>query len=332
MKKYLLLITVFQFQFLILNAQFGQALKFNGTTDYLELPDNNYFDLGTDFTIEATINLYKTQGTANIINKVWCNNNRFSFNLAAVDGKILWQWSSSGNCASPSRYRTLDTVISISTCYHLAVVHSSTSIKIYVNGVEVPGQLEVGSYSSVFNSDAEIRIGAYRNLSGNVVDFYWGMTDEVRFWNYKLSQTEINNNLFSPLTGNETGLIAYYDMEDTGIGQNVVITNKALVSGSVINGLTHGTAVSPCFMASCNIVNDDITVIQDISVYPNPANSEITIDSKYNTMTEVYDIYGTCIQMATNKRTIDLSQIPPGVYFLHIEDNNKTIIKKVVKL
>jgi len=94
-------------------------------------------------------------------------------------------------------------------------------------------------------------IFSLKDFYGNYTGFFSGTIDELRFWNYKLTPQEIIDYSFEPLNGNKTGLIAYFDMEDYSIGTNLTITNKATISGDIVD-IAYGSSTSPSFTSSCS--------------------------------------------------------------------------------
>lgn len=69
--------------------------------------------------------------------------------------------------------------------------------------------------------------------------------DEFRIWNVARTNEQIQDNMNRTLTGTETGLQLYYDMETiAGNGQAKTITDLAAGNGTQ-NGTTFGTTTSP---------------------------------------------------------------------------------------
>jgi len=100
-----------------------------------------------------------------------------------------------------------------------------------------------------------LRIGVYKLLSGELTNFFDGSIDEIRIWNYELSEEEINNRKNISLIGNETGLLAYYNMENSAIGDGVIMSSNATFTGESLNGLTYGTKKTPYFEPLLNSGN-----------------------------------------------------------------------------
>ena len=75
------------------------------------------------------------------------------------------------------------------------------------------------------------------------------------------------------------------------------------------------------------------------SVYPNPATDKIFIESSsFNNTKEqsisLYNLYGQLILQQTMPMAnicIDISQLPSGTYMLKINDDKKSLVRKIVK-
>jgi len=96
----------------------------------------------------------------------------------------------------------------LDTWYHIALVRNSGSYILYIDGV-AHNLTSTATPSSV----------GYLNIGGRASTENWaGNIDEVRVWNSVRTASEIQDNMNSGLAGNESGLIAYYPMnEGSGI-------------------------------------------------------------------------------------------------------------------
>ncbi len=72
--------------------------------------------------------------------------------------------------------------------------------------------------------------------------------------------------------------------------------------------------------------------INSISVYPNPASSEINISfSLSNNFTiEIINTLGEAVLKFQNQTKIDVSQMAKGIYYLKVCDNQKTYTQKII--
>ena len=112
---------------------------------------------------------------------------------------------------------------------HVAWTYQNNLVTVYVNGESLGSTFSRGPLSS----------GAtlYWNIIGksNSLSIY-GELDEVRIWNDKRTASEIADNMFLELSGNEPGLVAYYKMsngsgttvdDDSSNSNNGTMTNMA---------------------------------------------------------------------------------------------------------
>lgn len=72
----------------------------------------------------------------------------------------------------------------------------------------------------------------------------------------------------------------------------------------------------------------------EISVYPNPASKNITVvgvNELQKVNISVYNLYGQNLTNIQNPLNIDISSLSNGVYFIKVEQNNKTHLMKFLK-
>ncbi len=68
----------------------------------------------------------------------------------------------------------------------------------------------------------------------------------------------------------------------------------------------------------------------DFSFYPNPTDSKITFSSTIESI-EVIDQTGRCVLTFSNAREINIESLPAGAYYLRLTNNDKAIMRKVIK-
>jgi len=84
-----------------------------------------------------------------------------------------------------------------------------------------------------------------------------------------------------------------------------------------------------------NTYSSDIESIygeHNIVVYPNPASGIINISGLIQAVdVEVYSIQGQLLKSAVQvQNTVDISNLPAGVYFLNLTKGDRTVVKKIV--
>ncbi len=97
--------------------------------------------------------------------------------------------------------------------------------------------------------------------------------------------------------------------------------------------------------ARSNIVSNNTNAVpeypneSEISIYPNPANDNLTIiiptySAVNHTTLELFDIYGNLLKNVTvtgNTTTVDISGYPAGVYVVRFMDSTGVVAKRIVK-
>lgn len=192
-------------------AQCVTAVDLNGTTQYLHSPFNGY-DFST-FTIEMWIN-----SADFLANDVYVNWSRGSY--IALGG---WQADGSFNTwaegLSPSSINSgSGTAPAVGTWHHVAFVYNGTNQIIYIDGTATATVPTTGSVNLNNGSTIGLVIGARFDMGQQFTNTTF---DDVRIWNTARSAAQISSAMNSDLTGNESGLVAYYRFED-GIGSTTV--------------------------------------------------------------------------------------------------------------
>ena len=149
--------------------KFGSSvMSFDGTGDYLTIPDSGEFSFGSgDFTIDCWIR--GDGGTfRTIIGKDAANNKEF---FLQVSGTGLTMYLSS-NGSSWTNTLAAASVITASTWHHVAVVRSGSDLTLYVDGTSVATETDS---TDIFNGTAALNIGAH-----STQEPWKGNIDEVR--------------------------------------------------------------------------------------------------------------------------------------------------------
>jgi len=69
-----------------------------------------------------------------------------------------------------------------------------------------------------------------------------------------------------------------------------------------------------------------------LTCYPNPANNMLFIASDYPVkQLEIINTLGACILSSNNEQSVDISNIPIGMYVIKIYVGTRVFIKKIIK-
>jgi len=201
----------------------GSALSFDGDDDYVSLGSPaNLDDLPlNDLTISAWI--YDSHSTENTWGTIFG---------AEVGGGYGWSFRTFSNesgdrslhfyvhhTTTIAFYHSNYGTISQNTWHHVVGVWDAgtKTAKLYIDATEPSYQTTTagnGTYKSDASNDKEI--GRIPHIGGT--QYFNGTIDDVRIYNRALSAEEIRANMHTRLSGDEPGLVGYWDF-DEGEGQ-----------------------------------------------------------------------------------------------------------------
>jgi hypothetical protein len=118
----------------------GNSVQFNGTSQYLSLPNNAALNLGSNnFTMEAFVYISNVSGNKNIF---YINGNNSSYSaicLYVQDSRFAFLATQTGGYPWTLQIGAVGPTISSNTWYHVAATRSGNSFYVFVNGTLVSG-------------------------------------------------------------------------------------------------------------------------------------------------------------------------------------------------
>lgn len=181
------------------NGKLNSALDFDGTDDYVKVTQNSAINVGDDFTLSLWVNTTDANGAfRSIISKdiAGCGSAADWFIDIENGAPIFW-------VGTPCTAITSSKRIDDGSWHHVVArrIRSNGAMTLFVDGIQkASGSSGTGSLSN----STDLLIGS---LSGTD-NFFIGKIDDVRVYNYALSDIQIqllyNNNsavLFTPITG-----------------------------------------------------------------------------------------------------------------------------------
>jgi hypothetical protein len=118
----------------------GNSVQFNGTSQYLSLPNNAALNLGSNnFTMEAFVYIPNVSGNKNIF---YINGNNSSYSaicLYVQDSRFAFLATQTGGYPWTLQIGAVGPTISSNTWYHVAATRSGNSFYVFVNGTLVSG-------------------------------------------------------------------------------------------------------------------------------------------------------------------------------------------------
>ncbi|MBI5360578.1 MAG: DUF2341 domain-containing protein [Planctomycetes bacterium] len=170
----------------VANGRFGNALSFDGTNDFVQIPDSSVWDFASDFAIEAWFKgTPPSSAYSTIAGRITGSGGAWSdidWVLAIwSNGKILAQTSNNG--AGGSSITGL-TNVGNNQWHHIVYRKNGNNFNVYVDG-NIDGSETVSL--TVRNSANPVRIG----WGYDTTVYTSGLIDEVRVYNRALSADEI---------------------------------------------------------------------------------------------------------------------------------------------
>jgi hypothetical protein len=146
---------------------------------------------------------------------------------------------------------TSTTVVQNDVWTHVAGVYDGSTMKIYINGVLENTVPQTGDLRA---SDLPMYIGKapwtnYNNFNGQM--------DELRIWDVARTQGQIQTYMNRSLSGNETGLIAYWQFNDTPGSPTADDSSQYSHVGTLYNGasIVSGSTAPICTDPPADIVS-----------------------------------------------------------------------------
>ncbi len=104
------------------------------------------------------------------------------------------------------------------------------------------------------------------------------------------------------------------------------------VTLSINDGVNENTMVKDDFIMVNVVTNVNQLENLNISIYPNPNNGRFTIKLNQNSKVEIINALGKILfaEEFSGKQTIDLSQYAEGIYFVKVETEKESIVKKII--
>lgn len=206
----------------------GGAIRFDGIDDYLNFGDV-YKDLKFPFTISAWVYLdpSNTQAGPIFANRN-CDPIYTGFRLIVSNNVISMDYGDGLGGNNPAFRRGKNaTVTSLNGKWNhiTAVVRGPNDMDLYLNGTNVGGTYMGGSSNPMDSSKPGFASTAYF-ISNGVIYRFNGIIDEMRLWNRGLSETEIRQTMCVSLSGNEQGLIGYWNFNETNGNQVLDLSSK----------------------------------------------------------------------------------------------------------
>ncbi|HYV92354.1 MAG TPA: MopE-related protein [Chitinophagales bacterium] len=235
-------------------AQSATGLNFDGADDYVSCPDiSSSFSTG-QVSGEAWVYANSLVQWGSIM-KNWTESTggAFHFGLDAFSDQLgIYITQSNGSVVNVYDYF----VLPAGSWHHVAFSADGSMLRLYVDGNQVgtPTSYDGTLYTGVSATFIGVKPGDSGTSPASSLPGFWnGSMDEIRIWNRGLSQSEIQEHMNCTLSGSQSGLVAYYQLnqgivggdnssetsaqDSSGNNNNATLINFAL-NGSSSNWIT----------------------------------------------------------------------------------------------
>ena len=235
--KYYLLIGLISF----VGITFAQptqeySQKFSGDQIFISA-SNSTLNLGSTFTMEAWVYLKSASAYGVVMGKTYSNRSNdpyqnyvISFDSSGLKPEFIQTTGVSGSYRGATSLNPL----ALNTWTHLAASLHLGVMKLYINGLLVATSNSAGVPSISPNVPFSIGSAATPTSQTTCCGIN-GAIQQVRVWNTERTVTQISSNKDINLTGNETGLLACYPMNESS-GQ--ILNDISPNANHLIRGIT----------------------------------------------------------------------------------------------
>ena len=223
------------------NGNVNSAYSFNGTSNFIEVQDNNLLDVSNNFTISLWMKIsdyavaLSSDPQSTVLSKPRQLGFATGYAISAYYNLNLNKFSFSYNIGTSGGGQTSNAATPLNTWINVIYTYDGSTSKLYKNGV-----LESSSMISYVlpNFSTSLFFGKEFDNTSTSKRYFKGLIDDVGIWNRALTQQEITN-LFNSISSNEC---------------LTMIINTGVLS------------------------TNPVTYTSTVNIYPNPANDQITID------------------------------------------------------
>lgn len=221
----------------------GRNIVFDGSDDFVDVPANTLYDTNK-FSVEVWVKYSDAQSWNGIVDK--------GRNIHE-NWYILTQRTAAGVVAGIAGGNELSYSWGDNGWHHVCITFDGGTFKLYVDGVERGSNSGI-SYTPTASS---IAFGRRQELN-NSWYYYKGSADDIRIWNTARTQQEISDNMFKRLSGDETGLVGYWRMDETdGIVVNDVSGHQ---NGALSNAAASARVISDAWAVRTTNKNKPLTI------------------------------------------------------------------------
>ena len=187
------------------------TVRFNGTSDYIDINDSASLQIAQPLTVEAWVNLTSNAASQTMVRKDTETGTRYLWSLQIVGSSGLVRAAYYNG--TTFRADSLSP-IALGRWVHVAMIISGTALYLLVDGVRQNSATISGTQNP---PTGRMSIGCSPPFvgGGTRAEYFGGVIDDVRVWNVARADADIIANKDIELTGSETGLKGYWKLNST---------------------------------------------------------------------------------------------------------------------
>jgi hypothetical protein len=174
-------------------GKIGQALSFNGTSNYVQTPNSSSIKPSLPITISAWIKLKSSPNGSTIFTSDSLPSNYAGYLLKVDSGNTIEvDYGNGGSAGAGSRQTKVSTgTVSLNAWHHVvAVIQGPTNMNIYIDGVNAGGSYS-GTGGSLVYSGTTGGVGEGNVWNNTIGSFFPGIIDDMRVYSRALSVQEV---------------------------------------------------------------------------------------------------------------------------------------------
>ncbi|HFE64883.1 MAG TPA: hypothetical protein ENK14_10795, partial [Caldithrix sp.] len=284
----------------------GNALDFDGSNDYVTVPNSTSLDIGNNkVTLEMWVKLTTLPGniSEDFESIYGSTQNSYIFYLDKGNQELRFKVKDADGTAERPGISQAD--LSIGEWLYISGVYDGATgtAKIYLNG----NLMDIHTNTGLTENILAGQVAAF-GRNGTESEYYFaGQIEEASIWNTARSQTEIRENMNIVLDGDEVGLVAYYrfdhisgtalsdrttndndgilyNMDDTDWIDSSIPLGTGFVNTQIVNSTGNvvfsNTDLEMDFTAK---TGTDTIVVNKLELAPNinPTEPDTVFDSQY---------------------------------------------------
>lgn len=261
------------------------------------------------------------------------------YSLALKNDGTVWKWGNGNN--TPTAIPGLSNITAIAAGeFHFLALRNDSTVWVF-GGNNSNGEFGNGT-TNTYATPVQASISGVKKIAAGMTHCLatknngtvwgwglnnWGQLGDGTITTQILPVQAIGlSNIVSIEAGDVHSLAVKTDGTLYGFGQNF--------SGQLGNSMSNNNYVTPIVIPACQVVSvNDISIQSSVNLYPNPVEKHLFIESNE----KIYSIkcinsIGKLVNLKLENGSIDVTNLPDGVYFISLYTiNGEYITKKIIK-